>query len=149
MDERNTEFVERNIEIRMRRKEAITRGARPVEIHAIQKEATLRRVFGSAGVMREQYKHLAELAALDHVTVQILPRGVPVHRASGNFILMEFERPLPTVVSIDTPEGANVTDKDTEIWKYVRRFDAMRAGAPAPRDTPHFLERVAGELEQS
>ncbi|WP_181803539.1 helix-turn-helix domain-containing protein [Streptomyces shenzhenensis] len=149
VDERNTEFVERNIELRMRRKESVTRKDRPVEIHAILEEAVLRRAFGSADVMREQYQHLAELAALDHVTVQILPMSVPVYRASGNFILMEFERPLPTVVSIDTPEGASVTDKDTEIWRYTRRFDAMRAGAPAPRDTPRFLERAVRELEQS
>ncbi|WP_371579002.1 helix-turn-helix domain-containing protein [Streptomyces sp. NBC_01314] len=148
VDERTTEFVERNIEIRMRRKDAITRGDRPVEVHAILEEATLRRVFGSPDVMREQYKHLAELATLDHVTVQILPMNVPIYRASGNFILMEFERPLPMVVSVDTAEGATVTDKDTEIWRYARRFDAMRAGAPAPRDTPRFLEQAARELER-
>ena len=62
---------------------------------------------------------------------------------------MEFERPLPTMVSIDTLEGATVTDKDTEIWKYTRRFDAMRAGAPAPRDTPRFLGQAARQLEES
>lgn len=149
VDERTTEFVERNIEIRMRRKEVITRSERPVEIHAILEEATLWRVFGSAEIMREQYRHLAELASLDHVTVQILPMSQPIYRASGNFILMDFAPPLPTVVSMDTPEGASVSDKDTEIWRYARRFDAMRAEAPAPRETPRFLERAARELEQS
>ena len=148
VDERTTEFVERNIEIRMRRREVITRSEQPVEIHAILEEATLRRVFGGAEVMREQYKHLAELASLDNVTVQILPMAEPVYRCSKNFILMEFPPPLPTVVSMDAADGTTVTDKDTEIWRYTRRFDAMRAGAPAPRETPRFLERAVRELEQ-
>jgi len=148
IDERTTEFVERNVEIRMRRKESITRGDRPVEVHAILDEAVLRRVFGGSEVMREQYDHLAELASLEHVTVQILPMGQPVYRCSQNFVLMEFEPPLPTVVSVDGFSAVSVTDKDTEIWAYKRRFDAMRAEAGAPRETPEFLKRAARELEQ-
>ncbi len=58
IDERTTEFVERNIEIRMRRKEAITRTDRPVEVHAILEEAVCGDVFGGPDVMREQYAHL-------------------------------------------------------------------------------------------
>jgi len=149
IDERTTEFVERNIEIRMRRKEAITRSDRPVEVHAILDEAAVRRVIGSTDIMREQYEHLADLAALDHVTVQILPMSQPVYRARDNFILMDFEPPLPKVVSVDVQEGVSVTDKDTEIWKYSRRFDAMRAEAAPPRETTEFLHRVAREWKQS
>ncbi|MFI6467265.1 helix-turn-helix domain-containing protein [Streptomyces sp. NPDC050538] len=148
VDERNTEFVERNIEIRMRRKEAITRSERPVEIHAILDEAVLRRVYGGPEVMRDQYEHLAELAALENVTVQILPMGQPVYRSHQNFNLMEFEAPLPTVVSVDGFTSVNVTDKDTEIWAYRRRFDAMRAEAAGPRHTADFLKRAERELEQ-
>ena len=148
IDERTTEFVERSVEIRMRRKEAITRTDRPVEIHAILEEAAVRHVFGGPEVMREQYEHLAELVALDHVTVQILPMSQPVYRALDNFVLMEFESPLPRVVSIDTLDTVSLTDKDTNLWRYARRFDAMRAGAPAPRETPQFLERLAREMEQ-
>ncbi|WP_216373008.1 DUF5753 domain-containing protein [Streptomyces tailanensis] len=103
-------------------------------------EAVLRRVLGGPEVMREQYEHLAELAARDHVTVQILPLNQPVYRCGQNFILMEFEPPLPTVVSVDGFSSVNVTDKDTEIWAYRRRFDAMRSEAGRPRETPEFLK---------
>jgi transcriptional regulator with XRE-family HTH domain len=148
VDERNTEFVERNIEIRMRRTEAITRSDRPVEVHAILDEAVLRRMYGGPEVMRDQYEHLAELASLENVTVQILPMGQPVYRCHQNFILMEFEPPLPTVVSVDGFTSVNITDKDTEIWAYRRRFDAMIAEAGAPRQTADFLKRAVRELEQ-
>ncbi|MFG3024853.1 helix-turn-helix domain-containing protein [Streptomyces sp. NPDC048254] len=149
VDERNTEFVERNIELRMRRKEIITRSDRPVEIHAILDEAVLRRVYGGPEVMREQYEHLAELATLDHVTLQILPMSQPVYRCHQNFILMELEPSMPHVVSVDALSTVNVTDKDTEIWAFRRRFDAMRAEAAGPSQTFDFLKRLAGELEQS
>lgn len=148
VDERNTEFVERNIEIRMRRKEAITRSEYPIEVHAILDEAALRRVYGGPEVMREQYEHLAELAALENVTVQILPMGEPVYRCGQNFTLMDFAAPLPVVVSVDGFSSVNVTDKDTEIWAYRRRFDAMRADACGPRETHEFLKRLERELEQ-
>lgn len=148
IDERTTEFVERNIEIRMRRKQIITRSDRPVEVHAILEEAAVRRVYGGPDVMREQYAHLAELCALDHVTVQILPLSQPVYRAPESFVLMEFEPPLPTVVSKDGQDTVNLTDKDTELWRFSRRFDAMRAGAPSPRETSDLLQRLAREMEQ-
>ncbi|MGW4905079.1 helix-turn-helix domain-containing protein [Streptomyces sp. NPDC004270] len=149
VDERNTEFVERNIELRMRRKEIITRSDRPVEIHAILDEAVLRRVYGGPEVMREQYEHLAELTTLDHVTLQILPMSQPVYRCHQDFILMEFEPSMPHVVSIDALGTVNVTDKDTEIWAYQRRFDAMRAEAAGPSQTFDFLKRAVRELEHS
>lgn len=148
IDERTTEFVERNIEIRMKRKEVITRSVRPVEVHAILEEAAVRRVYGGPAVMREQYEYLAELTALDHVTVQILPWSQPVYRSPESFVLMEFESPLPTIVSKDGQDTVSLTDKDTELWRYSRRFDAMRAGAPGPRDTTEFLKKLAREMER-
>ena len=73
----------------------------------------------------------------------------PVYRSGQNFILMEFEPPLPTVVSVDAFSAVSVTDKDTEIWAYRRRFDAMRADAGSPRATHDFLKRAERELERS
>ncbi len=61
---------------------------------------------------------------------------------------MEFEPPLPRVVSIDVQDTVSLTDKDTNLWRYARRFDAMRAGAPATAGDLQFLERLAREMEQ-
>lgn len=149
IEETTTEFVERNLQLRMERKEIITRSERPVELWVILGEGGLRQVFGGPDAMREQYALIAELAKLDNVTVQIMPWGTPTYRASRNFTLMEFDPPLPMAVHTDDVKSVNMVDKETEVWKYTRRFDAMVAGALGPGETPKFLERLAREQEES
>lgn len=95
--------------------------------------------------MREQFEEITRLAALDNVTVQILPTSTATYRSSFNFSLLEFAPPLPTAVQTDAAEGANISDKDTTVWSFARRFDALSAGALAPAEAPQFLNRLARE----
>jgi transcriptional regulator with XRE-family HTH domain len=146
VEETTTEFVERHIQLRLDRKEALTREDNPLELWVILDEATLWRVVGGPDVMREQYEEIVKLARLDNVTVQILPVGISTYRSSFNFNLLEFEAPLPTVVQADAADGSGINDKDTTVWTFSRRFDALRAGALAPGETPKFLQRLAREI---
>jgi transcriptional regulator with XRE-family HTH domain len=147
VEEHTTEFIERNIQLRMERKEHLTRKGSKLELWLVLDEAALRRVIGDPDVMREQYEEIIRLAKLDNVTVQILPLAGATYRASFNFTLLEFEAPLLTVVQCDMPDGgSNVSDKDTTVWAFTRKFDALRAGALAPGETPTFLHRLAGEI---
>lgn len=146
VEEHTTEFVERTIQLRMERKAYLVRRADGQELWAVLDEAALRKVVGSPDVMREQYEEIIRLSKLDNVTVQVLPTGSPNYRSSFNFNLLNFEAPLLTVVQTDGPEGAIVSDKDTAVWAFARRFDALRAGALAPGETPTFLHRLAGEI---
>ncbi|ADI05380.1 putative DNA-binding protein [Streptomyces bingchenggensis BCW-1] len=144
--ETTTEFVERHTQIRVERKKALTRRDTPLELWAIQDEAALRRVVGSPDVMREQYEEILKLAQLDNVTVQILPMATATYRSASNFSLMEFGVPLPTVVQIDAAEGTKISDKDTDVWSFSRRFEALRGAALAPVETPAFLQQLAREI---
>ncbi|WP_405795687.1 helix-turn-helix domain-containing protein [Streptomyces sp. NBC_01506] len=146
VEETTTEFVERHIQIRMERKAALTRRENRLELWAILDEAALRRVVGNADVMREQYEEITVLARQDNVTVQILPMGTATYRSSFNFNLLDFATPLPTVVQVDAADGSNISDRDTTLWSFTRRFDALRAGALAPSETPIFLQRLAREI---
>jgi hypothetical protein len=49
-------------------------------------------------------------------------------------------------VEADIPAGVSVADKDTEVWKHRRRFDALQRGALGPGESPKFLEKLAKEL---
>ncbi|MFJ1745661.1 helix-turn-helix domain-containing protein [Streptomyces sp. NPDC088116] len=146
VEETTTEFVERHIQLRMERKGALTRRESPLELWAILDEGSLRRVVGDSDVMREQYEEIATLARHDNVTVQILPMGTATYRSSFNFNLLEFETPLPAVLQVDAADGSNISDKDTTVWSFSRRFDALRASALAPSETPAFLQRLAREI---
>lgn len=147
VEERTTEYVERGIDLRMERQDILTRQDNPVEIRAILDEAVLRRVKGSREIMRQQTERLLELAALDNVTIQILPFTSPTYRADFDFVLLEFVDPIPTVVQMDTYDGAaNLSDKDTEVWMFARRFDALRDGALPVVETPKFLHHLTREI---
>ncbi|WP_328468037.1 helix-turn-helix domain-containing protein [Streptomyces sp. NBC_00448] len=146
VEEHTTEFVERHIRLRMERKERLTGKDGRLELWAILDEAALRRKIGGPDVMREQYEEIIRLTKLDNVTVQILPMDSATYRSSFNFNLLELDAPQLTVVQTDGSEGSNVSDKDTIVWAFTRRFDALRAGAMAPGETPTFLHRLAGEI---
>ncbi|MGH3310622.1 MAG: helix-turn-helix domain-containing protein [Streptomyces sp.] len=148
IEETTTQFVERNIALRMERKELVTREASPVELWVILDEAVLRRVMGSAEVMREQYAEINSLAALDNVTVQIHPMASASYRCTrGPFTVLGFDSRLPSLVQVDDASGAvSAIGEQYEVWKHARRFDAMRAGALSPEDTPRVLEALTREI---
>jgi Domain of unknown function (DUF5753) len=52
-------------------------------------EAVIRRVVGGADTTREQLYHIAKVAELPHVNVQVLPFGAGVHPA---MVLEAFQR---------------------------------------------------------
>ncbi|MFJ8230677.1 helix-turn-helix domain-containing protein [Streptomyces sp. NPDC094448] len=146
VDELTTEFLERGVALRMERKEVLTR-ENPAEIRVIMDEAALRRQVGGRDVMVEQYEEIARFAALDNVSVQILPMHATTYRCFHDFTMLEFEGPLPTVVQMDIVDGgSSISDKDTTIWSFSRRFDALRDGALPVGETPNLLHQLSREI---
>ena len=58
---------------RVARQQILTRLS-PLQYHVIIDEAILERPVGSSKIMRAQLVHLADRAAADNITVQILPK---------------------------------------------------------------------------
>lgn len=149
VDETTTEFIDANAELRMERKTLITKDE-PRDLWVIMSEAALRDTIGSREVMNAQYDEVSRLASLDNVTIQILPSASTGYRASQNFALLDMGDPLGTIVQADQPGGqASVTDKKPDVGKYSRRFEALRAAALAPHETPNFIRKVKQEMEQT
>lgn len=148
VEETTTEFIERNVQLRMERKARLEHGdlGKPLNLWLVLDEAALRRVIGGPEVMREQYAELIRLAQLDNVTIQILPMSTATYRSGFNFALLDFEAPLPTVVQEDVTEAVSGSDTDTTVWAYSRRFDALRAGALPIGETPKFLNELSREM---
>nr|WSX75806.1 helix-turn-helix domain-containing protein [Streptomyces sp. NBC_00899] len=145
VDETTTEYIEHNVELRLERKELITRSTDPLEMRVIMDEAAVRRMVGGPDVMRAQFKEIVDLAALDNVTVQILPHDVVTYRAESNFTLLDFGDGLDPVVQSDQWNTISVTDERADVQRNVRRFDAMRDSAMPPARTAGFLEKLATE----
>lgn len=148
VDETTTEFIDANVEVRMARKSLITK-EEPRELWVIMGEDAVRSTIGSREVMAEQYEEIKRLASLDTVTVQILPAASTGYRATQNFALLDMGDPLGKIVQADQPGGqASITDKKPDVGKYSRRFEALRAAALAPNETPNFIDEVHRDLER-
>ncbi|UQA97981.1 helix-turn-helix domain-containing protein [Streptomyces halobius] len=147
IDETTTEFMEHSVQLRMRRKEALTRDDEPMKVWAVLYEPALRYTIGDADIMQEQYAALAELAALENVTIQVLPQSGSGYVALHDVNIMILDDGLPTTVQSDTPwSTVAVTDKPREVRRFSRMFDAMVADARSPQDTPEFLHQLSREI---
>ncbi|MGW0708127.1 helix-turn-helix domain-containing protein [Streptomyces sp. NPDC002643] len=149
IDETTTEFMQQSMQLRMKRKEALTRDDDPVKLWAILNEPALRYLMGGAGVMREQYEELIRLADLENVTLQVLPQGESGYVALHDMIIMILDDGLPATIQSDTAmRTVAVTDKPREVGRFSRMFDAMVSNALPPRDTPKFLHQLAREITE-
>ncbi len=139
--------AERKIEVRMARQERLT-GDDPPDYWAVLNEAVIRRVVGGADVMRKQLDHIAEMAKLPHVNVQVLPFGAGVHPAmDGSFEILGFPEPAdPAVVYLENQAGSLYLEEEAEIDRYARMFSHLIAKALDPEESRRMIARVARDL---
>ncbi|UCM86762.1 helix-turn-helix domain-containing protein [Streptomyces marincola] len=149
IDETTTEFGQKSVQLRMLRREAITREEEPTKIWGVLYEPALRYAIGGAEVMREQYAELTRLAALDNVTLQVLPQSGSGYVAYHDVNIMILSEGLPTTIQTDTAWfTVAVSDKSRDVGRFSRMFDAMVAGAQPPGDTPRFLQQLSREVNE-
>jgi transcriptional regulator with XRE-family HTH domain len=139
--------ADRKIEVRLARQERLTADD-PPEYWAVLNEAVIRRVVGGAHVMREQLDHIAEMAGLPHVNIQVLPFGAGVHPAmDGSFEILGFPEPGdPDVVYLENQAGSLYLEEQPEIDRYARMFSHLIAKALDPEESRRMIARIAGDL---
>src|SRR5579875_354245 len=145
----NHEEIERKVAVRLTRQERLA-GEEPPECWAVLNEAVIRRVVGGAEVMREQLTHIAEMATLSHVSVQVLPFGAGAHPAmDGSFIILGFpETTDPDVVYLESQTGSLYLEQEREIERYSRMFRHLTAKALDPDESRRLIARVAKDLTE-
>ncbi|GGZ81996.1 helix-turn-helix domain-containing protein [Streptomyces echinoruber] len=150
IEETTSEFIDRNVKLRMRRQDALTRSEDPLVLRAVLWEPALRYLIGDVDVMVEQYEEIIKLAALPNVTVQVLPLLPPKIRGylpSHDFSVLHLNGDLPASVQVDNAWSAtSVSDKPREVGRFTRKFNAITASALPPEDTPAFLEKLKREI---
>ncbi|MFD0684741.1 helix-turn-helix domain-containing protein [Actinomadura fibrosa] len=125
---RAPEEVDKLVATRMERQGIMAREV-PPHVVAIFDEGAVRRPIGAPEVMREQVRHLIELAALPNVTMQIVPfetgsyAGLP-----GAFTVMGFERD-PDVVHVGGYLGTQLFEHPDVVRTYALQFDLIRGAA--------------------
>lgn len=139
--------IEKRVELRMARTEYLTSDDGP-KFWAVLNEAVIRRKVGGSRTMRQQLRHLGEMAKLPNVTLQVLPFEAGAHPAmSGSFTILGFPEPSdPKVVFMETQTGGLYLEKAHEIVRYTLAFDHLRAAALRPSDSQTLIARAADDM---
>jgi transcriptional regulator with XRE-family HTH domain len=135
--------VRRRVELRTRRAQLLERTDAP-QLWAVLDESVLLRVLGGREVMRDQLRHLIEMAQRPHVTVQIVPLDVTA--ASAPSIPITYLRfgglDLPDVVYLEHIRSANFLEDRDETEEYRLALDRLADEALEPRESVRLLEET-------
>jgi transcriptional regulator with XRE-family HTH domain len=140
--------IERRVEVRLTRQQALDRAERP-QLWVIVDEAAIRRTVGGPAVMRGQLEALAEMSGHARTTIQVVPYSAGAHPGQlGPFVILGFLEPAePEVVTMETVGGNLYVDKPEEVRLYTTAFDHLRAVALSPGDTRAMLRAAADTLQ--
>jgi transcriptional regulator with XRE-family HTH domain len=141
------ETIERKAAVRLARQERLT-GDDPPTFWAVMNEAVIRRVVGGPATMRAQLHHIAEMASLAHVSVQVLPFRAGAHPAmDGSFIVLSFPEPAdPDVVYLESQAGSLYVERPSEVARYASVFSHLIAKALDPDESRDLIARAAAEM---
>ncbi|MFD4670668.1 helix-turn-helix transcriptional regulator [Lentzea sp. NPDC058450] len=138
--------VERGVEIRMHRQSVLDPDG--PEIAIILDESVLHRVIGNEGILRRQLVRIREVAALDHVTVQILPFSAGIHPAmKGSFSILEFsEGEEDFALLLEHPGRDELLTSGPELKEFLNYFIQLEGFALPAEKTPDVIDRRLKEL---
>jgi transcriptional regulator with XRE-family HTH domain len=104
-------------------------------------EAVLHRCLTSKKAMHDQLIHLAELAELPKVGIQVIPSSAGAHAGLlGAFVIADMEG-SPSMVYLETSAEGQVTDSPATVAHTRYRFDSLRSEAlPRPASRALILK---------
>jgi transcriptional regulator with XRE-family HTH domain len=140
------EVLEKNLRLRLERRALLTDREPPLRLWAVIAEPAFRANVGGPEVMRDQLKHVLALTELDNVVVQVMPQGSGAHALTGTTLtLFRLPEKLPSLISVDTPYGAQFVDGVDQLEKTSRWFDYTRAKALGVEESRELLTRITEE----
>jgi len=136
------------VALRAGRRDVITRRRSPVEYLALLDSEVLVRPIGPSEIMADQLDHLARMAALPNVTIQIVPSTAPGHHPmlAGPFSLMEFPTATPIVLLEHHRTSAFVWDRDS-VAAYLSVPEEIQRVALAPERSLKLIKEIAEGME--
>ena len=142
---RTAEELANAVAVRMIRQRRLTSTEDPLELVAVVDETVLYRPVGGREVLRAQLRHLVEAAALDTVTLQVLPAALGAHAALAcAFTVLNFgDLGEPDIAYVEHTLGALILDKEGDAARARLTFDRVRADALDPAESLAMIRRLA------
>ncbi len=138
--------VDSLVEVRIARQEVL-RGDPPLVLSAVLDEAVVRRWVGGRTAMREQLRHLLEVAALPHVRLQVIPFHYGGYVGlTGPFIVFSFPAISDLdVVVIDHLTSSLYLERREDLTAYSAAFKTVQALALSSENSLDLIARAARE----
>jgi transcriptional regulator with XRE-family HTH domain len=145
----SAEDAERRVAARTARQDALLSGANPPEIHVVLDEALLHRQVGGPGVTRQQLTALAEAAASQNVTLQVLPFTAGANAGmDGHFVLLAFPDPEdPPVAYVEGLMGDVYVEADEEVDRFTLAWTHLVTQALDPAESGRMIRTLAKEQQ--
>jgi transcriptional regulator with XRE-family HTH domain len=142
----SAEEVARRAELRVSRQEVLNKPNAP-RFWAVIDEGALRRPFGGAEVMREQIRHLIDIADHPAVTLQVLPFRVGGHAAGGGpFTILRFAEPdLQDVIYVEQLTSAIYLGKPADVDRYTEVMEQLCLQAEPTGNTVKMLTQILAD----
>ena len=139
---------ENDVAVRMIRQDRLRDAENPLTLTAVVEESALRRVIGGPDVMCAQLAQVLETAALEAVTIQVLPADASAHPSvTGAFIVLSFDGlGEPDIGYVEHPMGAVHIEKAEDVARGRLVFDRLRSLALDPAESAALIERVAVDM---
>ncbi|MCC9311144.1 helix-turn-helix transcriptional regulator [Kitasatospora sp. RB6PN24] len=135
------------VDVRMGRQANLTRPADPAEYWFVIHEALLCQKFSPhPSLMREQCLRLMDVSELANVNLQIMPLDAGPHPgARGNFSILHFPKPWPSLVSIESAGESRYLESEEASERFQKDFDRIVASAlPADRSRDTIRKYMEG-----
>jgi transcriptional regulator with XRE-family HTH domain len=140
-------IVDDTLRVRADRRQLLTRD-NAARFGFVLSESALRRRIGTPVVMAEQLRHLAEVAKLPNVTLQVIPFDARSYaHLSTDFTLFRFGHEMANdIVYLEMYSDAAYLDKPPEtVCRYADLFGSLQGVALGPVESRHLVEAVADQ----
>jgi transcriptional regulator with XRE-family HTH domain len=134
--------VDEKVAARMERQVILDR-AKPPELWVVVDEGVLHRPVGGPDVMREQLKHLCEMARRPNIVVRVLPASLGVHDGlpGAGFVIADFDG-SPSAAYQDTAVRGQVIEDADDVRVLAATWDRLAAEALPRRASLSLVEDV-------
>ena len=127
--ETTAEMAKERVDGRMERQAILSReDPSPPRVYALLDEHVLYRSVGGPAVMAEQMEHLAELAEMPRITIQVIPGDQPHAGLLGAFVIAETAQ-LPAIVYLENASDGQVAESASMAETMDVVFHALQAEA--------------------
>ncbi|MFG2182556.1 helix-turn-helix domain-containing protein [Streptomyces abikoensis] len=143
---RPQEEVNALVEVRKARQSVLTArdGRPPLNFWAVIHESVLHQRFVSQpSLMREQLRHLLDMAALPNITIQLMPMAMTPHPGMISlFEVVRFPAPWPTVVLTENLMGGQFVEGTEHVGIFEKAFERIVAAALPVDDSREIIKTI-------